>query len=182
MDPVIPPEGITTQPTRREAHSDCNNRQYACHICRDAHDLSVRIVWSIAESGLCSEDIDKAVSDIANSCYDRHTKCFVKRAIFHQARLQDCGRILGIALTLDVEESATDERQALYDAFKLSLSAEHIHILGKNLTPHGGIRLNASVAVSGAAFTVKVKAIVNSTNETARCQNITEYWEDGLKL
>jgi hypothetical protein len=49
-----------------------------------------------------------------------------------------------------------------------------MHIMHReDLTPHGGIWLNASDAASGAAFTVKLKALANSAIETARCQNMT---------
>jgi hypothetical protein len=50
-----------------------------------------------------------------------------------------------------------------------------MHCMGKKLTPHGGIWLNASVAASGAACTLKLKALANSAIETARCQNITKF-------
>lgn len=56
----------------------------------------------------------------------------------------------------------------------------HIIFVG-NLTPHGGILLNASVAASGAAFTVKLKALAASAIPTARCQNITMSGEGGLQ-
>jgi hypothetical protein len=56
----------------------------------------------------------------------------------------------------------------------------HILLLDASLTPHGGILLSASVAASGAAFAVKMKALANSAIATARCQNMTEYGEGGL--
>jgi hypothetical protein len=47
--------------------------------------------------------------------------------------------------------------------------------MGKNLTPQAGIWLNASVAASGAAFTLTLKALANSAIEIARCQNMTNF-------
>jgi hypothetical protein len=76
-------------------------------------------------------------------------------------------------LALDIKETATDEGQVLCDTFKLSWSTECIYVFKRDLTPHGGIWLNASVAESGAAFTVKLKALANSTSEIAQRQNMT---------
>jgi hypothetical protein len=176
MDPVIPPERIATNPTRREAHSNSNYRYYACHIYCDPHELRIRIVWSIAEIGLCSKNFCAKVSGIQNWCCDIRTKRFIKRAFLQQAWLQDRGRVLGVALALKVEKTATYERQLLCDTFKLPLLVEFTYSFETDCTPHGGILANASVAASGAAA-AKLRALAHSAIATARYQNITEYRE-----
>jgi hypothetical protein len=66
MDPIVPPKLISTEMTGSESHCDDNNRYNARHVCRDPDVIPLRIMWSVAKTGLDAKDICHYVND--SSC------------------------------------------------------------------------------------------------------------------
>jgi hypothetical protein len=72
MDPIVPPKLVAAHVSRKETHCNNDDGNNASHVCRDPNNIRIRIVWSVAKSGLdteysCDDVSDALLADTAMS-------------------------------------------------------------------------------------------------------------------
>jgi hypothetical protein len=119
MEPIVPPKLVTADISGTKAHYNHDDWYDATHVCHDSNGGRQIIMWPVANRGLGAKRSCKEVSVVASNHCDKHTEGLIVSASLFQTRLQDLGRVLRIALALQVNKPTADGRHVFSDTLQL---------------------------------------------------------------
>jgi hypothetical protein len=119
MEPIVPPKLVTTDISGTKAHYNHDDWYDATHVCHDSNGRRQVIMRPVANRGLGAERSCKEISVVVTNHCDKHTEGLIVSASLFQTRLQDLGRVLRIALALQVNKPTADGRHVFRDTLQL---------------------------------------------------------------
>ena len=119
MEPIVPPKLVTADISGTKAHYNHDDWYDATHVCHDSNGGRQIIVRPVANRGLGAERSCKEISVVASNHCDKHTEGLIVSASLFQTRLQDLGRVLRIALALQVNKPTANDRHVFRDTLQL---------------------------------------------------------------